>query len=140
MQPIYRAVMDANWMTQASLVLGVCAVGVSVAQLALLRRLNLMPMVIGGIAITFFTSLFGQTMGLLDTVITLWRATPQERQVLLPNDTQPLMMPLFLAFALLILATLLGSIAAMIRANQRPKPGPLGTALTGEPDRAVPQK
>lgn len=112
----------SNVMVKAALLFGVCAVLASIAQLALLRRINLVPATIGLVAITFFTNVLGQTMGLVHGLMAAGSSTPAERQVLFGGDIDSIMKPMFLGFVLLILATLLLSIAATLRANLRPKP------------------
>ena len=112
----------SNVMVKAALLLGVCAVLASIVQLALLRRINLVPALIGLVAMTFFTNVLGQTMGLIHAVMVAGGSTPAERKVLFGADLDALMKPMFFAFVLLILATGLTSIAATLRANLQPKP------------------
>ncbi|MFH2006230.1 MAG: hypothetical protein ABI333_06560 [bacterium] len=122
MKSFIALIGDVNLMTGASLLFGACAVLAGIAQLVWLRRINLMPAVIGLIAITFFASVLGQTMGLVDALLALGGSAPAERIVLFSREPNKVTMPMFYAFVLLILATLLGSIAALIRANRKQSP------------------
>jgi hypothetical protein len=108
---------DTNVMVKAALLLGVCSIIAGIAQLFLLRRINLVPALVGMISITFFANVLGHTMGLIQGFLAVGAATIEERGAMFPADTDVVMKPIILAFTLLLLATILAAIGATIRAN-----------------------
>ncbi len=105
---------------KVAVLFGLCSVALAFAQLFVLRRVNLVPAIVGTIAVTFFAGLLGQTTGLIQAFDSLGGASPEERSVLLSKGQAVSMYPMALALSLCFISALVGTVAATLRANLKP--------------------
>ena len=112
---------EGGLMAYAAVAFGACSLIVAVAQLTMLRKVNLVPAIVGCIAVTFFAGLLGQTAGLIQAFESLGGASPEERAVLLSKGQAVSMFPMVLALMFCFASALVGTVAATLRANLKPQ-------------------
>lgn len=117
---------DGGLLAWAAVIFGITSLGLAIAQLVLLRKVNLVPAMVGAIAVTVIAGLLGQATGLMYAYESLGAASPEERSVLLSKSHAVALYPLVIGLFLSFISAILCTVAATIRANLKPRPAPEG--------------
>jgi hypothetical protein len=106
------------------LLAGLGTTAACVLQLAMLRRINLIPVINWGITGTFFLGALGMTLGLIQAFEPIGGASPEERSVLLSKGIAVSMYPLTLALQLCVFLALLAAATVTLKVNLKDKEDP----------------
>jgi hypothetical protein len=90
---------------------------VIILQLALARRKNLIPFIVGGIALTLLVGGLATILGLARSFSAMGMVAPDQRSAIMAMGIAESINNLSLAFGLAIVETILGAIAALRRVN-----------------------
>jgi hypothetical protein len=114
-------ITDGGILGLAALVFGITSLILGIVQLAMLRRVNLVPAIVGTIAITFFAGMLGESLGRYYLYQSLGGWYVKDRTVMMSLGKKLTMIPTVIALTSCLFSALLGTVAATLRANLKPR-------------------
>jgi hypothetical protein len=110
---------EGGAMMLLALALFPCALAVAIVQIALRARKNLMPFIVGGIALQLLIGGLGATLGIERSFGAIAMADPSMKAALLAAGIAESLNNVTLAIALAIVETILAAVAGFRHANAR---------------------
>jgi hypothetical protein len=93
---------------------------VIILQLVRFRKTNLVPFIVGGIALTLLVGGLATILGISRSFAALGMVAPDQQAAIMAAGIAESINNLSFAFGLAVVETILGAIAAFLRANARP--------------------
>jgi hypothetical protein len=112
-----KAFAEGGFIMWLVLLAGLGTTAACVLQLAMLRRINLIPVINWGITGTFFLGALGMILGMIQAYESIGGASPEERAVLLSKGIAVSMNPLALALQLCVFLAVLAAATVTIKVN-----------------------
>jgi len=102
------------------LLFGLAGLAVGVVQLALARKVDLVPLIVGLVVITIIVGTLGSSVGMIQAFSAVAYADPSQKAAMLAAGISIALNTTTFGLMMAVLQTLLGAIAATVRRNTKP--------------------